>query len=100
MKFTSLAVFAVVANVSAIQTERHRHHFYNQAAVGTNADIYMKSDPICGSGGCVKFKNPLEKPPAYPMNYKVADFGMDEDIAASLKHSEGLNAANYTTEEF
>ena len=100
MKFTSLAVFAIVANVSAVKIEHHRHHFINHAALGTNVDINMRSDPICGSGGCVKFKNPLDKGPAYPMNYKVADFGVDEDIAASLKHSEDLNAADYSGEEF
>jgi hypothetical protein len=61
----------------------------------------MRSDPICGSGGCVKFKNPLEKPPAYPTNYKVADFGIDQDIATSLKNSEELsNSADVSGEAF
>merc|ERR1712023_612632 len=87
--------------MGAVQIERHRHHFYNQAAIGTNVDLNMRSDPICGSGGCVKFKNPLEKPPAYPMNYKVPDFGVDEDIATSLKNSASLsNSADVSGEEF
>lgn len=30
--------------------------------------------------------NPYSKTPDYPMNYKVPDFGVDQDIAASQSH--------------
>merc|ERR1712151_1337619 len=59
-------------------------------SIALQLDSSIRSDPVCGSGGCIKWKHDLlgEKP--YPMNYKVADFGMDHDIKTSLKHSEAL----------
>lgn len=56
------------------------------STLATSADIHQKSDPICGTGGCVKFKNPLEKKPDHPTGYSVPDFGVDEDVIATQAH--------------
>ena len=48
--------------------------------MGTHADIRMMSDPICDSSGCNQYKHPKVKD-AYPVDYPVPDFGVDEDIA-------------------
>jgi hypothetical protein len=43
--------------------------------------VQMRSDPVCSSAGCTQYKyfNP-DKEVTYPMNYKVADFGVDHDV--------------------
>ena len=60
------------------------------------ADIKLKSDPICGTGGCVAFPNPNAKKPEYPMNYAVPDFGVDEDIKASQSHEKDAIAGRWS----
>ena len=55
-------------------------------ALAVSADLHMKDDPICSSAGCTQYKHPeLE---TYPMDYPVANFGVDHDIKASQKHTE------------
>ena len=46
-----------------------------------------QSNPACTSLGC-KYDTaaPHAKKPDHPVDYPVADFGMDKDITASLKH--------------
>lgn len=53
-----------------------------QDKYGVATLIQIRSDPICGSGGCNKAKHGFGKEP-YPMNYKVNDYGIDQDILDS-----------------
>jgi hypothetical protein len=47
--------------------------------------------PICGTGGCVKFKNLIEKKPDLPTGYSVPDFGVDEGESMLFVSETGLN---------
>jgi hypothetical protein len=62
-----------------------------QDKYGVATLVQINSDPICGSGGCKKAKHDLGKEP-YPMNYKVNDFGVDQDILDSQKHMGDMEA--------
>ena len=88
MKFASLALLALVGT-----TEGRHHHQRNIGVrfLNTESDMQVRSDPICGSAGCVKTKHDLGKEKPYPMNYEVPDFGADPDIANTLKHSTAIN---------
>lgn len=57
------------------------------STLATKSELHIKDDPICGSGGCVKIKNPLDKGPEYPMGYSVPDFGVDHDVKATQDHT-------------
>ena len=52
-----------------------------------NRDVFvqlgqeMSSDPICSSAGCTQYEHP--KVETYPMDYPVANFGVDHDILAN-----------------
>lgn len=50
-------------------------------AIAVSADVQMKSDPICSSAGCTQYEHP--KLETYPMDYPVANFGVDHDIKAT-----------------
>ena len=45
-------------------------------------DKKSKSDPICSSAGCTQYTHPAAAP-AYPIDYPVADFGVDHHIKES-----------------
>ena len=55
-----------------------------KAALAVAADI--QSDPICSSAGCTQYEHP--KLETYPMDYPVANFGVDHDIKASQTHTD------------
>jgi len=42
------------------------------------------SDPICNSSGCTQYLHPEDKP-SHPIDYPVADFGLDHDIVGTDK---------------
>ena len=93
MKFISLAIVALIGTDA-----RHHHRNIGVRFVNTESDMQIRSDPICGSGGCVKSKHDLLKRP-YPMNYEVPDFGMDPDIANTLKHSTAIDVPDLGDDE-
>jgi hypothetical protein len=57
----------------------------HKSALAVSADIQQKDDPICSSAGCTQYKHPEYK--THPMDYPVADFGVDHDIKASDSHT-------------
>ena len=67
------------------------------SAVSREAPVFIQtlseagSDPICGSGGCLK--NHKKKELGYKINYPVPNFGVDTDIISnfnSLNVAEGI----------
>jgi len=48
--------------------------------------IKIKSDPICNSAGCTQYLHPESKEVSYPMDYGVANFGMDRDIQGNFEN--------------
>jgi len=65
---------------------------YNYAAVQTDAQVNVESDPICHSAGCTQYKH-KKKDPGYDMDYPVPDLGVDRDIQANhedLAVAEGM----------
>ena len=56
----------------------------NYAMVQTDADINMKSDPICSSAGCTQYKHKT-KDRGYKIDYFVPHFGEDDEISNSKK---------------
>ena len=93
MKFISLAIVALVGTTESRHQKNIGVRFLN-----TESDMQIRSDPICGSGGCVNLKHSMFKKP-YPMNYEVPDFGVDPDIANTLKHSTSIDVSDFDADD-
>merc|ERR1712147_41486 len=52
------------------------------------ANVQLKSDPICNSAGCTQYLHPEKD--THPMNYPVPDFGLGNEIKASMSHMDQL----------
>lgn len=78
-------------NISKNSTASSSQMPSKTAALATAVDINLKDDPVCGSGGCKKFDHP-DHEPEFKMNYKVPDFGVDHEIAASHAHEAAASA--------
>lgn len=94
MKLAPAAV-PVKALAQTSEARKHHHHHLSQAkSFSWNPDMIddgawmrpslaqARSDPICNSSGCTQYLHP-EYNPGYPIDYPVADFGLDHDIADS-----------------
>ena len=51
-------------------------------AIHLSKEATHKSDPICSSAGCTQYLHP-EGAAGHPMDYPVADFGVDHHIKES-----------------
>ena len=58
----------------------NKNHMAVIALIGSSMAIRSKREPLLTWSATV--------PATHPMNYPVADFGVDHDVIASLKHSE------------
>ena len=83
-----ISKMACIFAVSSLTASAHQHKHHHVKNL-----IQLQDDPRCSSAdidaGCVNELNslPTTKPP-YPMDYPVPNFGMDEEIATSIKNSE------------
>lgn len=89
MKFNKSIAIAVALLLSgeetnAIKLSTHHHHsysyFFKHTDVQVNSDLNLSSDPACSSAGCTQFRFLAgASEGGHPVDYKVADHGVDKD---------------------
>ncbi len=71
-------ILLLISTTTAVHRHHHHHHIDHSL-------INMKDDPACSSQGCgpttLHFEG--EGDSDHPIDYKVADFGVDHDIISS-----------------
>ena len=81
---------------AASAMSHHHHHHHRQPMQEL---VSLQSDPICGSGECVKTLPEAAK--GHPVDYFVPNFGIDRDIVdnhASLESAEAQRNHKWTFE--
>ena len=76
--FKNLAIIALIGGASAVQRHHHHRHL-----------IQLKDDPDCTTSQSVDGRCSLshyadEGKAPYPVDYKVPNWGQDEDVKSTL----------------